>query len=262
MAAFAIQKYFGGEGSTWQIEVAIMLVPTLIYGLLIFKTKFPDIVADDSAKTNTAANLKAMASPLFIFMCLIMTVTAATELSTNQWVGGLLEASGANPLIVLALVSVLMAFGRFFAGPLVHAFNPTGVLLFSAIVSALGIYLLSIATGGMTYVAAIVFAIGICYFWPTMVGFVAEYKPKTGALGMSVLGGAGMVGFSVWTAAIGGWLDSAKDTAAASGLTEVEANLIAGQDALGKILYFPLVLIVAFGALWFFRKAIAERANA
>jgi len=114
----------------------------------MFPKRLPDVATDVSEETDTMHNLRAMISPLFIAMCLIMTITAATELGTNQWVGSLLEASGASPLVVLALVSVLMALGRYFAGPLVKAFNPAGVLLFSAIVSAIGIYLLSTATGG------------------------------------------------------------------------------------------------------------------
>jgi hypothetical protein len=30
----------------------------------------------------------------------------------------------------------------------------------------------------MMYGAAVLFAFGVCYFWPTMIGFVAEYLPK------------------------------------------------------------------------------------
>ena len=267
LAAFAIQAMFGGDRPTWQVEVAIMLIPTLVYGWMVFTTRFPDVAADTTARTDTGRNFLAMLSPLFIIMCLIMTVTAATELGTNQWVGGLLQASGASPLIVLALVSTIMALGRFFAGPLVHAFNTTGVLLFSAVVSALGIFLLSIATGGMTYIAAIVFAVGITYFWPTMIGFIAEYKPDTGALGMSVLGGMGMVGFSIWTPVIGGWIDAGNAAAEAAGLTGDAATLAAGQETLGNILYLPLALIVAFGLLFAFRKtfqrtAVVETAHA
>ena len=33
----------------------------------------------------------------------------------------------------------------------------------------------------MTVISAAVFAIGVCYFWPTMIGSAAEYTPKTGA---------------------------------------------------------------------------------
>lgn len=262
LAAFAIQTLLGGEGRpTWQLEISVMIVPTLIYGWMVFTTKFPDIVSDASAHTDTSKNLKAMVSPLFIVMCLIMTVTAATELGTNQWVGSLLESSGASPLIVLALVSTLMALGRYFAGPLVHALNPTGVLLFSAIVTALGVFLLSIATGGMTYLAAIVFAIGICYFWPTMIGFIAEYKPETGAIGLSVIGGAGMLGFTAWTPIIGGWIDSATVKAQAAGLDGAAVTLAAGQDTLGKILIFPIVLTVVFVILFALRKRFTSEVS-
>ena len=259
LAAFAVQKMFGASGTpTWQMEIAIMIVPTLIYGWMVFTTPFPDIAADKTLETDTGHNIKAMISPLFIVMCLIMTVTAATELGTNQWVGSLLEASGAVPLVVLALVSTIMALGRYFAGPLIHKLNPTGVLLFSAIITTLGVYLLSIATGGMTYLAAVVFAIGICYFWPTMIGFIAEYKPETGALGMSIIGGMGMVGFTIWTPVIGGWIDAAREKAIAAGLSETEVTLAAGQDTLGNILFLPLGLIVAFGVLFAMRKSFVS----
>ncbi len=255
LAALAIKKIFDTAESTWQIEIAIMLIPTLIYGWMVFTTKFPDVTRDKSDRTDTVKNLQAMLSPLFIIMCILMTITATTELGTQQWVGSLLESSGAQPLVVLAIVTGIMAVGRYFAGPLVHAFNPVGVLLFSAIVTTLGVYLLSTATGSMTYVAAIVFAIGVCYFWPTMIGFVSEYLPQTGALGMSVLGGAGMMGLALWTPIIGRWIDAATAKAQAAGLTGDAVTLAAGQETLSKILLFPIVLVIAFTLLFIFRKS-------
>ncbi len=259
LAALAIKSIFGGSGRpTWQLEIAIMIIPTLIYGWMIFTTKFPDVTLDKSDETDTGKNFAAMLTPLFIVMAILMTITATTELGTQQWVGSLLESSGANPLIILAIVTGLMAVGRYFAGPLVHALNPIGVLLFSAVVTTLGVFLLSIATGGMTYIAAIVFAIGVCYFWPTMIGFVAEYLPKTGALGMSIVGGAGMLGLSAWTPVIGRWIDTATAKAEAAGLDGNAVTLAAGQDTLGKILIFPIVLTVVFAVLFAMRKTFAK----
>ena len=259
LAALAVKSLFGGEGRpTWQLEIGVMIIPTLIYGWMIFTTKFPDVTLDKSDETDTGKNFAAMLTPLFIVMAILMTITATTELGTQQWVGSLLESSGANPLVILAIVTGLMAVGRYFAGPLVHALNPIGVLLFSAVVTTLGVFLLSIATGGMTYVAAIVFAIGVCYFWPTMIGFVAEYLPKTGALGMSIVGGAGMLGLSMWTPVIGRWIDSATLKAQEAGLDGTAVTLAAGQDTLGKILIFPIVLTVAFGILFAVRKTLAK----
>lgn len=257
LAALLVKKLMSGDGvSTWQMEIAVMLIPTLIYGWMVFTTKFPDVKQDKTDLTDTGKNLAALLSPIFILMCVLMTITATTELGTQQWVGSLLESSGANPLVILALVTGLMAVGRYFAGPLIHAFNPLGVLLMSAVITALGVVLLSMATGGMTYLAAIVFAIGVCYFWPTMVGFVGEYLPQTGALGMSIVGGAGMMGLAMWQPIIGGWLDDETAKAEAAGVVGDAVQLAAGQATLGKILYFPIALILAFGFLFLMRKRL------
>jgi MFS family permease len=77
------------------------------------------------------------------------------------------------------------------------------MLLFSAICSFTGLIWLSYANGYYSFIAAAVFAIGVCYFWPTMYGFVSEYIPKSGALGLSVIGGAGMFSVSLILPIIG-----------------------------------------------------------
>ncbi len=132
----------------------------------------------------------------FIFFCMLLT--ASTELGTTQWINALLAENGIHPMIILAVVTGIMAVGRYFAGGLIHRLNPTGVLLGSAIFSVAGLLLLSISSGSvMTIASAAVFAIGVCYFWPTMIGVASEYVPKSGALGMSILGGAGFVATSM-----------------------------------------------------------------
>lgn len=148
-------------------------------------------------------------SLLFPFMLFCMFLTASTELGTNQWINALLSDNGINPMIILVVVTGIMAVGRYFAGPLVHRLNPAGVLLGSSVLSVAGLYWLSVSEGaGMTLAAAIVFAFGVCYFWPTMIGFVAEYIPKSGALGLSILGGAGMVATSMVLPIMGKSIDT------------------------------------------------------
>ena len=79
-------------------------------------------------------NLAAMASPLFIFMCACMTLTAISEFGPHN--GELVLAkSGAEPMVILALITGLMAVGRYFGGEFVHKFDQTGVLLVSDIYS-------------------------------------------------------------------------------------------------------------------------------
>ena len=241
------------EWLNWQWQIGIMLIPTLIYGFLFFGQKFPK---NENIVSDTKMNIKSLLSPLFIFMVLCMTLTATTELGTQQWVEKILGNTGASPMLILAMVTGLMAVGRYFAGPVIHKLNLPGVLLISAIISTIAIYLMSSATGGMVYVYAVLFAIGVCYFWPTMIGFVSEYIPKTGALGMSLIGGAGMFATSIWQPVIGSWLDNAKSVAVDSGASLEQAELIAGQETLSNIAFFPMVLIVLFGILYTQRKKL------
>ena len=73
------------------------------------------------------------ANVIFPIIFSLMLLTSATELVTNQWVNALLGNAGISPMLILALISGIMAVGRFFACSLIHKLNPTGVLLFSAI---------------------------------------------------------------------------------------------------------------------------------
>jgi len=118
---------------------------------------------------------------------------------------------------------------------------------------------MSMAEGAMIYAAAILFALGVCYFWPTMIGFTSEYLPKTGALGMSLMGGAGMLSTAIWQPVIGSWLDDARTAAMETGLAQEVAELAAGRATLGKMVFFPLTVAVLFGILFLFRKKLESR---
>ncbi len=245
-----VSQLMTSQGFSWQSQIAIILIPTAIYAFMIFGQAFPDSRVAGAA--STGQNLQAMLSPLYITIFLCMALTAISEFGPQQWVGPIMGASGATPLVILMLVTGLMAVGRYFAGPIVHRLNPTGVLLGSAIFTTIGIVLMSRAEGAtMVYASAVIFAIGVCYFWPTMIGFVAEYIPRAGALGMSIVGGMGMFSTSIFQPIIGGWLDNEKKVATASGLTGMKADLTAGQATLDNIAVFPAILILVFGVLYF-----------
>ena len=238
-------------GLGWQEQVAVILIPTLVYGYLIFTSEFPEF---DDEVNSTLGNLKNLFTPMYLFFVICMTMTATTELGTSNWINQILGASGAHPMLILAMVTGIMAVGRFYAGPLVHKFNPVGVLLGSAIFSSIGLFLMSQLQGGAVYLAAIVFALGVTYFWPTILGCVGEYMPKSGALGMSLMGGAGMFAVSIWNPVIGSWIKNAADQAQASGLSGDALALASGQAALSNLMVFPLILIVAFTGLYIYMK--------
>ena len=144
-----------------------------------------------------------------------------------------------------------MAVGRYFAGPVIHKLNPVGVLLASSILTTFGIFFMSQASGNQVYFAAILFALGVTYFWPTMLGCVAEYTPNTGPLGLSLIGGTGMFAVSMWNPVIGSWIDAAREQTTTLGLAPELQELAVGQAVLSKLMLFPMVLILVFALLYY-----------
>jgi MFS family permease len=242
-----ISQFMTKASLPWQAQIWVIMVPTIAYAIAFWGQTFPK--SKFVEQSSLSANFKAMLSPLFLFMCFCMLFTAISEFGPNQWVGLILAKSGAQPMFILALTFGLMTVARYFGGNMVGKFDQSGVLLGSAVLASIGLFMLSKATGGLAYVAAAFYGLGIAYFWPNMIGFVAEKLPKSGALGMSVVGGFGMFSSSVFQPVIGGWIDSAKTTAAATGLTGDALDLAAGQATLSRMTLLPVVLIVAFTVL-------------
>ena len=236
----------------WEAQMWVTLIPTIIYAILFFGKTFPKPKVE--GVTSLSNNFKAMIAPVFIFLFVAMMLTAVTEFGVNQWVGIILASSGASPMLILALTSGLMAVGRFNAGPVVHALGQTGVLLAGAILATVGVYMFSQVTGPLAYVAAVIFALGICYFWPVMIGATAQRAPLSGALGMSIIGGIGMFSSGIAMPFIGSLIDSARTKYTASGLTGDALELATGQDTLGKLVTIPAVLIVLFLIFYFWQK--------
>lgn len=247
-----LSQFMTSANMGWQLQIGAILVPAVIYAFLFFGQAFP--ASQDEGAVSTGENFKAMLSPLYIFMLACMALTAISEFGPEQWIGPILGKAGASPMIILALVTGLMAVGRYFAGPIVHSINPTGVLLASAIFATIGVVLMSQATGAMVYISAVIFAVGVCYFWPTMIGFVAENLPRTGAFGLSIMGGMGMFSTSIFQPIIGAWLDGETAKAAEAGLTGDAAELAAGQATLQNMAIFPIILIAAFIGLYLYKR--------
>jgi fucose permease len=208
---------------------------------------------------STGSMFAACLAPGFLLMVVCMLMTAATELGSGQWIPNILSHAGVSGILVLVWINGLMAVGRMFAGPFVHKLSPSGMLVMSAVLSAIGLYAMSHSSGVMLFGAATIFAFGVCFFWPTMVGYVAENYPKTGALGMAIIGGAGMLSVSFVLPIIGKWYDSGiaartPEGAAPAGDALAAIQAAAGLEALGKVAILPVVLTVIFGILFVMRR--------
>ena len=240
-------------GIGWQVQVGLMIIPTLIYGYLFSKLDFP-VTERVASGVSSAEMYKSLLNPLFILMIILMFGTAITELFTGQWIDVLLKNVTDNAILLLTLETGVMVIGRAFAGPVVHKFSPLGVLLISSVLAAAGLYLLGHSSGNMLFAGAILFGMGVCYFWPTMLGFVSENLPKTGAVGMNLMGAAGMFAVSLYMIFMGGYYDQLIANHMENGLEE-EAKKAAGPEIINVTLIIPIILIVAFASLFLFRKS-------
>lgn len=227
----------------WHLLVATLFVPAAIYGFMFFKMTFPQTERVTKG-VSTGQMFKACLQPLFIVMLLCMLLTAATELGTNQWLVALLQGAGVSGILVLVFINGLMAVGRSFAGPIVHKFNPNLMLIFSSILAAIGLFMMSKTTGYTAFGAAFIFAAGVCFFWPTMLGYVAEYLPNTGALGLSLMGGAGMFSTSLIVPMMGKWYDDFKAVAITA--NESNPDAVAGSNTFMKVAIMPAILTIVF----------------
>jgi len=227
----------------WRYSMGVMLIPTLIYGAMFLNKQFPQTERVASGFSYKDM-LKACVSPLFLFMAFCMLLTAATELGTNQWIAALLSNVTSNPILLLVWVTGIMAIARGFGGTLIHHLNSKVVLLVSATLAFLGLLFLGYSSGITTFFAAGVFALGIAFFWPTMLGFVSEKIPSSGALGLAIMGGIGFLGGAIAQPVLGAIFDS--QTAIAAGDT-----LVGGANTLKYIAIIPGILILAFSYLYF-----------
>lgn len=198
--AFLIDNVIPNGAHNWQIKLALVLLPTVIYGILFAGQKFPATERVQSGLSFGQMVAATFGRPLFIVLFFCMMITASLELGPGRWMGEAMEGAikavtglGNAGILVLVYGSVLMAVLRFFAGPIVHRLSPTGLLAVSAVLAGAGLYLLTIVHSAAAIIgAATVFYVGVCYFWPTMLGTAAERVPKGGALALAILGGTGM----------------------------------------------------------------------
>jgi len=185
---------------------------------------------------------QALGNKLLFFMALIMVPLATTEIGTDGWIEeimkGIASANGFDAGLVLVYTSVIMMVLRFFAGPIVHAISPIGLLIGSSILAIIGLYWLSFASGMAIFGAAAVYAFGKTFFWPTMLGVAGEQTPKGGALTLNALGGIGMLGVGVLGFPYIGSLQSQTSVTAVSADAEM-ADLVPSAFADGKLKMMP-----------------------
>lgn len=162
---------------------------------------------------------RSIGSPLLIVLVLVMMPLATTELGTDGAITGLMEGSmseaGWNPAWVLVYTSAIMMVLRFYAGPVINALTPLGLLMSCAALAIVGLFLLSIAKGlFFIFAAASLYGVAKTYFWPTMLGVVSEQTPRGGALTLNAIAGIGMLAVGILGQPVIGYLQESSVTSA------------------------------------------------
>ena len=188
LSAYALAQL----GFGWQLKMGVILIPAVVYGWMTVAQKFP---ATERVASGISAGqmFREALRPTFLLLAFCMVFTAATELAPNQWMESVLRNIAHTPgILVLVYISGLMFVMRFFAGPITRKVSPIGLMMGCSLLSSVGLFALSYAYNAFTaFAAATVFGIGVCYFWPTMLGITSEQFPKGGALLLGVMGAIG-----------------------------------------------------------------------
>lgn len=178
----------------WEILVALFLIPTVIYGAMMYGQEFP-LSEAKAAGVSYTEMLKEFAAPLLLFLLFLHALVGYVELGTDSWITNIMQSIIEGQAFLLFIyTSALMFVLRFFAGPIVHRINPLGLLFGSAVLATIGLYMLgSFVTGMAIILAGTIYGIGKTFFWPTMLAVVSERFPKGGALTLGAIGGIGML---------------------------------------------------------------------
>lgn len=177
----------------WEIPMLLFLIPTLLYGIITLKERFPRSEAV-AAGVSFGEQLACFASPILLSLLLLHAMIGYVELGTDSWITNIMNnVVGEYAILLFVYISTLMFILRFLAGPIVERINPVGLLLGSSVLGCIGLYWLGIAEGLTVLIAGTVYALGKTFLWPTILGVVGERFPKGGALVMGAMGGVGML---------------------------------------------------------------------
>jgi MFS family permease len=224
----------------WRIKLSLVLLPALGYAFLIVKQKFPRSERVAAGVSNREM-LRATVQPMFLLWFLLMWLTSSTELGPNQWIGSLITSStGMQGILILVYTAGIVFLLRFFGSGLAHRLSPMRLLTAASILSAAGLFGLGSAhSPAIAFLAATLFGAGTSFFWPVMLGVTSERFPRTGPLGLAIMGGTGQLATAFILPIMGYWYDTK------------------GAPATFRyVAVLPAILTIAFASLFFYYRSI------
>lgn len=191
---FQIGSVGGLDLGHWTVHIAVMYIPIIVYGAMILPLKFPKTETAEAGVPVGEILRYTLTHPIVILLIIIKMITLSLELGPMRWIPDVLTNAGMHGMLVFAWLTGLMAVLRLFAGPFVERLAPTGMLFCAAVLTGVGLILFSVFESGVFKLlfAATVFAFGVAFFFPTMVGLMSERFPKAGSVGIVLMIGMGM----------------------------------------------------------------------
>jgi len=217
VGAFLLSQvgFEAGSGVGWQVKMGLILIPSVIYTLMLVGQTFPPTERLAAGVRFGEMFAEAFRRPLFIILFLVMWLTAATELGSGAWLPNIYNDVMSNVTASTATAGILflvwgnglMFLLRQFGSGIAHKITPVTLIMCTAPFAAAGLALVTYAqTPLMWFIASSLLFFGVAFWWPTMLGITSERVPRTGALGLAIIGGTGSFSTALAGPAMG-WLN-------------------------------------------------------
>jgi MFS family permease len=197
-------------GASWHVKMLLVLVPSAAYAAMFLGQHFP-ATERQAAGVSFADMFREMLRPFFIVIWLCMWLTAATELGPGQWMTNIfnevMKSSAQAGILVLVWVNGIMYLMRQFLAGVAHRVSPVALIAITAVPAAAGLFLFGAArTPVAAFAAAALFAAGVAFWWPTMLGITSERFPRGGALLLAIIGATGAFSTAI-AGPVMGWIN-------------------------------------------------------
>lgn len=240
IAGGLISAGLGQVDFPWYLSVFTFSLPAILVLFLIRGQVFPNTESHSMGVSFSDMLLEVFRNPSFLVWFAIMFMTASTELVPGQWVDlALSEVVGMRGILLLVFVYGLAFVMRHFAGPIVHRISSVGLLLVSSVLACIGLLFMAQANTPATAIAAaMLWGIGVCFMWPTMLGIAAERYARGGAWSIGLITAAGAMAIYFVLPKLG----AVYDQALKSGATKAEA----ASGSFQTMAIFPAILAGVF----------------
>lgn len=177
----------------WTAQIAIIYIPIAIYGAMLLPETFPKSESAAAGISIPEMVRYTLTHPLVWGLIFLKMMTLSLEMGPGRWIPSVLQSAGVHGMLVFVWISGLMTLLRLFAAPFVERFAPIGMLFGASVLTGCGLLMFAFVENGLVplMLAGTVFACGVAFFFPTMVGLMSERFPRAGSLGIVLMIGLG-----------------------------------------------------------------------